>query len=347
MSNSKKVTMADIANELDVSINAVSLALNNKSGVSQDLKEKIVNLANDLGYFEHNPKYKQSVKTRTLCLITRRRYFSSSNFYSEVILGIQEEAALQKYSLLVELSDADENINELPLSIQKNIVRAVIILGPIDDDYLKKIVETGIPIILVDTNSSKYNLDSIMSANLDGTYQATKYLLSKGYKDIGFIGDIAYSVSFKERFRGVIDAINDTNEDFTFKDSVEKIIPYSILYNLENYVIAKDRSSISKKVFSLKKLPEVFICSNDELAILLSEIFQSKGLKIPDDISICGFDNIIDAGKSRYDLTTVNVSKKALGREAVRRLIWIINNPNAKSTRTSIETELIVRGSTF
>lgn len=345
MSKKSRATMEDIAAKLGISINAVSLALNNKQGVSHDLRAQIFLTAEKLGYFEHRPRYKQAVRHRTLCLIMRRMYFSSSNFYSQVILGVQEEAALQGYSVLIEILDDDDTAS-VPESITNRLVSAVMILGAVTDRYLNLIEESGVNLILLDHCPAGFRIDSIMTANEDGTFRLTKYLLDRGYERFGFFGDLDYSDSVRERYAGLARALYLSQEKRSLLEIHTELERYSILNDLEALIVAGDQSAVWQLVSQLSSLPDVFICSNDDAAALLIKAFTAHQVKVPLDISICGFDNSAIAEQVRPQLTTMNVHKKVLGREAVRRLIWRIHTPDALVTRTSIQTELIVRNST-
>lgn len=344
MTRGKKPTMHDIARELGVSINAVSLALNNKSGVSQDVRAKIFKTAEAMGYLDLRPRYKQAVRQRTLCLIMRPMYFSSSHFYAQVMLGIQEEAAIQGYSLFIEL--LDEGQPSVPQSIRDRMVSAVIIMGAVPDDYLASIIETGVSLILVDHTSSSFDVDSIMTANINATFRLTQYLLSRGYERFGFFGDLDYSVSIRERYAGLAQALTKEHDDLPFIEVLEQINRYSVLYDLEDYVFNEDLGKISEYLCALPELPDVFVCSNDEAAVAVIRALKAQAINVPDEIGVCGFDDSLIGSLAQPAVTTVSVPKKVLGKEAVRRLIWRSHNPDGLATRTSIQTQLMVREST-
>ncbi len=343
MNGRKRTTMQDIAQALDLSINAVSLALNNKPGVSQNVRADVFKTAEALGYFSHRPKYKQAVRQRTLCLIMRRIYFSSSHFYSQIMLGIQEEAAVQGYSVLIELLDEEQPL--IPQSIRDRLVSAVLIMGAVSDPYLRSIMETGVSMILVDHTSSDFSIDTIMTANEDGTFRLTRHLLERGYQRFGFIGDLDYSASIRERYAGVVQALYRERQH-SFLDVVRSLERFSVLNQLESLIVNEDLAGLWERISRLTDWPDVFICSNDEAAVALMRTLADHNIHVPIDLGVCGFDNSLIASFSQPGLTTVDVPKKVLGREAVRRLIWRTHNPSGLATRTSIQTQLIIRGST-
>ncbi len=340
---SKKVVMKDLAKRLGVSINAVSLALNGKPGVSDELRREVLSLADELGYMHGNPRFEKTYRNNYFCIILKRRYFSASNFYSQVLLGIQEQAADHGYGTLIEIYD---DIPEaIPECIVKKRISGIIVLGVVPDDYLEKLALYSRNIISVDHISHHLSIDSIMTSNVEGSYRMTDFVLSKGYRDIGFFGDLEYSTSIRERYSGCLYRLREENPSLTYTEHMEELEKKSILYKLENLVVDHKTDEIIRLLESLASLPKAFICSNDDAAAELIVALNRMNLRVPDDIAVLGFDDSSVAIQTVPALTTTHVEMKVMGREGVRRLIWRIHNPNALATRTSIETRLVVRDS--
>lgn len=339
----KKIVMKDLAEILGVSINAVSLALNNKPGVSDELRQRVLSLADELGYIHNQPRYERTYRNNYLCIILKRRYFSASNFYSQVLLGIQEEAADNGYGTLIEIYD--DIPNSIPDSISQRRVSGIVVLGVVNEDYLLELMEYSNNIITVDHISHQLGIDSIMTSNVEGAYALTDHVLNKGYKRLGFFGDLDYSTSIRERFNGFIMRIRESNKDKSFKQIMEEIDPCSICYDLEGLIVERDTTAIKERLIDLADLPDAFICSNDDAAAELILALEEMNLSVPRDIAVAGFDDSSVALKTVPPLTTVHVEMKVMGREGVRRLLWRLHNPRALATRTSIATKLVVRNS--
>lgn len=337
---SKKVTMKDIAESLKLSINAVSLVLNNKSGVSEKTRSLVLKTVNDMGYFDRKTKYLNTFASKNICLLLERRFFKDPYFYSKIIQGIEDEAKKNSITLIVNFIDP-ENYS-IPICVQEKKTSAVIALGNIPNQYIADLKKMNLPMVLVDNTSFMENVDSIVSNNSFGTYKATKYLIDKGFKNIGFFGDLDYSISIKERYFGYNEALKDF---MVAKNINEYTGRFSITRNLEEFVIKSDVKSIIEKLSNIKEMPEAFICSNDSAAIQLSNALNTLKYKIPKDVSIIGFDDTVLCNMVMPKLTTVKVNKELMGRKAVRRLLWRINHRDEPIESIMMEVELIERDS--
>lgn len=337
---SKKVTMKDIAASLNISINAVSLALNNKAGISEKTRLLVLKTANDMGYFDMKTKYINTFASKNICLLLEHRFFKDPYFYSKVIQGIEDETRKNNITLIVNFVDS-ENYS-IPICVKENKVSAIIALGNIPNEYITNLKKMSLPMILVDNTSFEESVDSIVSNNSSGTYKATKYLMDKGFKKIGFFGDLSYSVSIKERYFGYSEALKNF---ITANDISEYIKKFSITSDLEEFVIKNDVNTIMEKLSNIKEMPEAFICSNDSAAIQLSNALNILKYKIPNDVSIIGFDDTVLCNMVMPKLTTVRVNKELMGIKAVDRLLWRINHENEPVESIIMEVELIERES--
>lgn len=338
----KRVTMKDISEKLELSINAVSLALNNKPGVSEDTRRNILKVADELGYFEKKTKYINTFACRNISLLMEQRFFHDPYFYSKVIKGIEEEAKKNKYDVIV--SFIDTKSYSAPNSLENKKVCGVIALGVISDDYILSLKKYGLPIVLVDNTCFCESMDSVLTDNKIGMYKATKYLIDKGKTKIGFFGDLNYSLSIKERYFGFEQAIKKylLQDELNFEKYKNR---FSVLSNIEKYVIKNDIKVVIDIVKEIKEMPEAFVCSNDSVAIMLMNALNILGYKVPDDISILGFDDNVLSGLVKPELTTVRVNKELMGRKAVQRLLWRINNKKEPIEHMVIGVELIERNS--
>lgn len=335
----KTVTMKDIADILNISVNAVSIALNDKDGVSEKTKSEVIRVANELGYLKVNNINNQE-KNKNICILIESRYFRDVYFYSKVIIGIENEARKNNYDIIVSL--LDKYNFEVPLCITNKKVDGILVVGAIHDNYLHKIAKYNIPIVLVDYASYKISVDSILTQNYFGTYKATDYLLQRGHKEIGFFGEIDLTLSFKERWLGYYDCMRCY---FNYDDkTMNRLLKYSVIKDVEKFVFKKDYKRISELVQSLEKLPTAFICSNDDAALTLFNTLYALGIKVPDDISIIGFDDIELCSIVNPHLTTIRIEKELMGQKAVRRLFWRMNNKDEQIEHIRMDVKLIERG---
>ena len=340
-----KATMKQIAGLHGVSINAVSLALNNKPGVSTDLRLKILKTAEEIGYLDSKEKYIRTFSRTNLCVMMHKIYSEDMNFYGRILYAVTEEAKKNGYDIFMNFFD--DNNMEIPAMISERRVAGIIVIGKIKDENIEMIQRYYKPVVLVDHASLTKSIDSILTDNKLGGFIITKYLIDKGFKKIGFFGDLDYSLSIKERFFGFREAISILKNNHAMGNiSIDKYIKkYSITDNIEEAVLSSDIMKIIQGIKKLKQLPEVFICSNDKAAILLLMALQSLGYHAPEDISLVGFDNIDMCEKVTPKLTTVNVNKDMMGKRAVQRVLYRISHKNCVSENTVINVELIERDS--
>ena len=283
--NNMKVTMKDIAKELNISINAVSIALNDKPGVSESMRLKILRTADKMGYINEKHHYLSVFSKSNICILMQSYYANTGHFYSIVLRSIVECAKQLGYISI--LNYFEDNQFEFPDCIIDRKVAGILVVGKISDQNLNQLKNTGIPVVLVDYTSLGDTCDCVLTHNKQGGYLITQYVLDKGYKRVGFFGDLEYSLSFSDRFIGYKEAL--VNRSIT-SDIESYINQYSILHGTEKYVLENDVNGI---VSLLKKseLPEVFVCANDSNAFILLNALTLMNIKVPDQIAITGFDD--------------------------------------------------------
>lgn len=338
-----KITMKDIAERLDISINAVSLALNSKAGVSEETRKQVLDVAEELGYLDKSPKFVKSFANKNICVIIKKYYFEDNTFYSKIMMGIGEESRRKGYDIITCLINETEE--SIPSCIESKKVCGIIVIGTIEDEYLVKLKNYKIPVVLVDHASLLESTDSILTDNKLGSFNITKLLIEKGYKDIGFFGDLEYSLSIKERFFGYREAIKKFLKFNNFKEAEVFIEEQSVLYDVEQNIIDKNIEGIKERINRINKIPEAFVCSNDNAAIALITSLKELGYMVPKDIAVVGFDDIVLSSLIEPKLTTVRVEKDFMGRKAVDRLLWRIENKKDPDEKTILSVEVIERDS--
>ncbi|WP_295091852.1 LacI family DNA-binding transcriptional regulator [uncultured Catenibacterium sp.] len=334
-----KVTMKDIAKELNISINAVSIALNDKPGVSESMRLKILRTADKMGYINEKHHYLSVFSKSNICILMQSYYANTGHFYSIVLRSIVECAKQLGYISI--LNYFEDNQFEFPDCIIDRKVAGILVVGKISDQNLNQLKNTGIPVVLVDYTSLRDTCDCVLTHNKQGGYLITQYVLDKGYKRVGFFGDLEYSLSFSDRFIGYKQAL--VNRSIT-SDIESYINQYSILHGTEKYVLENDVNGI---VSLLKKseLPEVFVCANDSNAFILLNALTLMNIKVPDQIGITGFDDTPLCNKTIPKLTTVQVQKELMGEIAVSKLIDRIHRENDVQMTQLLSTKIIERDS--
>ena len=337
-----KTTMRDIAEKLGISINAVSLALNNKVGVSDEMRMKILRTADAMGYVSKKEKYVHTFSSTNLCVMMQRIYSTDMNFYGKVLYALTEEAQKSGFDTL--MSFFDDELFAVPGAVEEHRVSGVIVIGKIADRNIERLREYNLPLVLVDHASLRNRVDSILTDNKLGGFVATSYLADQGFRKIGYFGDLDYSLSIKERFFGFQEAVQ--TRGLVGREGIAAYAArYSITRDVERWILSNDNAGIIAHLKAAKELPEAFVCSNDKAAIALLMSLQALGLRVPEDISIIGFDNIDICRKVSPKITTLKVDKEAMGRRAVQRIRYRLSHREAPPENTVLSVELIERQS--
>ncbi|AJS61743.1 substrate-binding domain-containing protein [Paenibacillus sp. IHBB 10380] len=330
----RKLTMQDIADKLNISKNSVSQALSGKDGVSEETRNLIQKTADEMGYmYPQSRKLKIKKGTGNIALIASDFAFSQTNFFGEIYLTIERETALRGMNLHIQ-SISQEAIDQLilPSFLENQNVDGILILSHIDTEYTKKVISTGIPVVLIDHHHPRIYADSILTNNRFGAFDAVQYLLDLGHHDIGFMGDIHFSPSYYERLEGYTMAMKERgitpNPHFIINDAVEQ------------------GDVILQRLVNLPVQPTAWFCVNDGLGFLINAAIQQMGLKIPEDISICSFDNGQLSRIATPSTTSMAIDLKLYGKKAIEQLFWRMNHKDEPFMETLLPTTLIEREST-
>jgi len=331
-----KTIMQDIAKMAGVSPGTVSNALNNRKGVGKETKAKIIKIAEDLGYFDNRKKSEE--KLIRLIIFKKHGYVvSDTQFFTALMQACENECRERGYELLVSQIIHGENDKEQIFKIiDNNKIDGILLLATeMDEDDFKNFDNVNIPLIVLDSYFPTKKYDCVVINNLSGSYAVAKYLIDKGHTRLGILGSSRNINNFEYRCIGFIKAIHDFNLNFNEED---KILLESTLdgsyRDMKEYLLKNDR-----------KLPTAFFALNDIIALGAVKAMQEENIRIPEDISIIGFDDIPFSSLSNPSMTTVKVYTNIMGKMSVRRLIERINDPDDISIKMEIDTKLIERNS--
>ena len=336
-----KITMKDIAQKLNISINAVSIALNDKPGVSDEMRLQILRTADEMGYINQKKQYLSIFSKTNICVLMQSYYANTGHFYSIVLCSIVEQA--KKFGYFSILNYFEDNDFHMPECIIDRKVAGVLVVGKISDTHLKLLKKVGIPVVLVDFTSLGDPCDCVLTHNRQGGYMITDYVVLKGYKTIGFFGDLDYSFSFQDRFMGYKQALIQ-NQIVNSKNVDCYIEKYSFLHNIEKYILANQTTEI-EKILKSKELPDVLICANDSNAFAVISALKDMGLRIPEDIGVTGFDDTPLCVKANPQITTVQVQKELMGQVAVANLMDRIHRKENIPITQLLSVKIVERAS--
>jgi LacI family transcriptional regulator len=330
----KKVTMQDIADRLNISKNSVSQALRGKEGVSEETRELIKRVAEEMGYqYPGSRKQKKQGRTGTIALIASDLTFSLKNFFGDIFLSIEKEVVKRGMNLHIQSVNHDQKENLiLPFFIENKMVDGILILSHISTEYINKVISTGIPTVLVDHHHPNIQADAVLTNNRFGAYLAVQHLIELNHRDIAFVGNVGYSPSYEERYEGYLLALRDygiePNEEFIFKYAEEK------------------EEVILRYVQQLERQPTAWFCVNDGLGFLINSSLRQQGIQVPEQASICSYDNGQLSKISTPKTTTVDIDLELYGRRAVELLFWRMENKYEPFQEILLSSKLIIREST-
>lgn len=332
-----KTTMDDIALQLNLSKSLISRALSDKYGVCDETRNKIKLAAIQMGYRFHGKKKDIPIKTESITIIVERHDLLDSGFWVKIINGIEKELNKKNISVFLSVIENDKE-NTMPLSIRQMKTNGVIILGQIPMKHVVSVNTSGLPIVLVDSPFPNLKFDHVIANNYFGAYEATEYLVNHGHCRVGFVGATSYSFSFKERFRGFFDCMNEN------KSEMIKMYPMTDQY--DDFDIPFSRKQFQDVMLS-NDHPTAVLCANDITAFIVYEMLAVMEFKVPEDVSVVGFDNVPKSEWVSPMLTTVNIPKTLMGERAVELLLKRIENPESNVELLSIGTKIIRRNSVY
>jgi LacI family transcriptional regulator len=338
-----KVTMKDIARESGVSLSTVSLVLNDKPGLPQETRVKVLNTARDMGYEVRTalPVVSRPSRLGTIGMLVKRSVGdptppSSNIFFSHIISGIEAGCRQENISLLYATLPVDENNRslEIPRLVHDPRVDGLLLVGNyIDEPLHEAIKQRGIPVVLADAYACSNDYDAVNIDNTNGAYTAVKHLLEKGHRDIAFLGSFPNSrISFRYRRKGYQQALQEYGVERTYYGDCP--------HNNREAVI----NTTCRLLTENPQVTAIFGC-NDEVTIIAMHGVLEAGKRVPDDVSIIGFDNNTNAENTIPPLTTMNVDKVSIGRLAVQLIVNRAENPEQGYVSMIVHPNLVERKS--
>lgn len=322
------ITIRDIARVAGVSAGTISRALKNEPGLTEVTRQMVVETARNLGYDFCKLRTKR-VRRLTFLLHRQHDTAAASPFYSPVLHGAEEACRKQGIVLSsLAVRPADGLIDQIPLHATDGIVCA----GFFEPEMLGALRATGKPLVLIDMQLRGYS--SVNPDNMMGGYLATKHLIDTGRTRVGFISGPMSHYSICKRAFGYRQAL--FREGILADPQLEACMPDGV--DLET-----GAWEAMEQLLDLPEPPDAVFCYNDSAALVAMRCCLARGLKVPHDIAIVGFDDISNAMLGHRPLTTLRIDKKALGALGVELLL---NGPHDVPVEKISPVELIIRAST-
>ncbi len=330
----KEVRMADIAKQLGVSTVTVSKALSDQKGVSEEMREKIKALAEELGYKSNAAAKKEAKRSYNIGVLVEEIYIERySSFYWEFYQKINTSAGEENCFVILEVLSV-ENEKDLiePKIVQENKIDGLMILGRVPTEYLAMLKKKAkIPVVYMDFYDQKIKGDSVISNSFYGAYHITNYLFEMGHRKIGFVGTIMATESIMDRYLGYQKAMIEHNEP---------VHEEWIIQDREKHVYIYEQLPLPKE------LPTAFVCNSDLTASRLIRSLRECGLQVPKDISVVGYDDYLYPGLCDVGITTYSVDMNRMAKLGIEILIERINGEQRHIGMQVVEGDLVIREST-
>lgn len=312
-----KVRLIDIAGRLGVSSVTVHNALSGHRGVSDEMRMRIVETAEEMGYEPAAAGKKRSAddgEFRKIGVLIAENYLAQYStyywkMYQELSLAATEKRCYTTIEVLKK--SAEKKTLELPQIVKNKSVEGLIIIGEIDKEYIRSLRKrAAIPVIFLDFYDSEIARDAVIADNFYGMYQMTELLFERGMEKIGFIGSIYATSSIMDRYCGFMKSVLEHRGT----------VPQEWLI--------EDRDALGQVGFDLPNcLPEAFVCNCDLVAGMAAAKLLERGVRVPEDVSVVGFDNYLYPGYADMKITTYEVSTKVMTKVAVDKMLKQLKNP--------------------
>ncbi|XEC94291.1 LacI family DNA-binding transcriptional regulator [Paenibacillus tarimensis] len=335
--------MEDIALLAGVSKSAVSLALSGKPGIGPDTRERILQIAKEHGY---TPRARAAAEAsgRSLTFlvfansgIVLEKYYQQP-FFRELIHYIEERCRLSGYSLIFSSVDMASYEQDIQTAAEEKRSDGVILLGTnLSRSQIADIADRlTTRLIVLDTCFETLPVHFVEINNVMGAYQAGSHLCDIGHQDIGYIASDVPIHNFEDRKRGFTAALQERG--ITIADNRIFSVAPTILTSQDSL-----KRQLLDYIDSGKPLPTAFFCECDYIAISAVKTLTELGYRVPEEVSVVGFDNISEAMAVSPELTTVHVDKERMAYTAVDLLIQSIESDHQVKSKIKVDTQFIER----
>ena len=340
-----KPTMQDIADALGVSRITVWKAMNNRDGVSDEMRAKILETSRTLGYSKVPPLLERTISPEitdkgeaehTVAVVVSRP--ESSTFWMQIIHHIAKELSKFHVNMMYTyLPTVYTPSYRLPAAFGTGEVSGFIVLNVYDSEFIRRLSELSLPKVFLDTTTNfpyrKLAGDVLYIEGRASVREITERLLDTGHNRIGFVGDVGYAQTNMDRYEGFLDA---------FKERDLSVDPaYCMIHSLG---LKTHYEELSRFLDFLPSLPDAFVCASDYIAHFITQYFEDRNISERNRPLLTGFDNSTEYGNVAGVITTVEVDTIAVGTRLAAQILYDINHPDAACEISYLLTHVIFRG---
>lgn len=333
----RRMTIKDVAREANVSVATVSYVLNGKDNISGDTQQRVRNAVTKLGYVTNlSARSMTTNESRLIGVVIPQtepgeRLLFHNAFYSEMVGSIEYHARQHGYHILITGSNADEDYLRI---VKQRDLEGLIIVGIYPDAFYSELKKSQIPIVLVDSYCQDFYFHNVQINDRYGGYLATKHLLECGHREIAMVTSELRSGGVSDsRFNGYKDAL------------LEYGVPFRKEYVYEANVDFESAKEQARRIVNSKQPVTAVFAYADLMAVGLIKEFSNLGIRVPEDISIVGFDDLDLARLCIPSLTTVHQDIQEKGAKAVEILLSDIKGTSQGKQEVVLPISLVSRDS--
>ena len=333
----KRATLRDVASLAGVSVATASYVLNGKKAISEATIAKVHAAIQKLDYVPDLSARGLTIKdTRLIGIVVPQtepgsRLMFQNGFYGEILGSIEYHARIKGYHVIISATDVNESYMKL---VRERNLDGVIVIGTYPNDFFEELDKLKIPVVLIDSYCSTYDFVNVRIDDTQGSYLATKYILDKGHRKVAFFtGCLKEEGVMQKRYLGVQKAM------------AEFQIQYPQEYIFEGEVDYDSGIYLAKEMLARQLGITAIVASADILAIGAMKGLSEAGVKVPEDISIIGFDDLEIAKYLVPGLTTVKQRISAKGEEAVNLLVTGMNQEELPGQDVILPVHVVERDS--
>lgn len=326
----KKVTLQQIADQLGTSKVTVSRALNHKPGMSDALRKSILECAKANGLLV---KTDSPITAEAFAFLVPQRFFLEfDRFYTVIYFHLNHICQAQDITLTsIVISQEEEEKGQLPAQVLGNGYDGIFFAGECSTALLQAVTELNVPMVFIDFNRQGTNGGHILADNYCLSYDLTRYLIKRGHRRIGFVGDYLSNQNICDRYMGYLKAL----------------LFYGLVHDPEADIVNNDKNTgLYTMDFAMpREMPTAFVCACDMAAFYLYEKLKMMGLRIPEDVSVVSFDNTEICENMMPRLTSMEINKKDFAALAFRQMNNQLNGSLVSNERLFVASQLFERDS--
>ncbi|WP_176086812.1 LacI family DNA-binding transcriptional regulator [Martelella sp. HB161492] len=332
-------TLHDIAEASGVSISTVSKVLNERAGVSPDNRARVLQMVEELGYRRPDSKLRTGPEIGSVTIVTFDRYAANDHYYVDTMRGLTDEARHLGWDVALDLALIGDGYTKVsPEALFRRATpESVVLLGIDQPPVVEAVAALGCPAVIVNGMDPMMRLSSISPDHYYGSYAATRHLIEKGHKRFLHVSHI-FRDTVAQRVDGMRHALDEAGIGF---DPVRNVLDTGSA----NFSSLDASNAIARLLEEGRFDYSAIVCASDMLAIGVTQALLSAGIRVPEDVSVIGFDDLPISTHCEVPLSTMHIERGEMGRLAIRMLAEQAAGKLTSRRRVSMTMQLVERHS--